>query len=72
MLTTTIITDITSEDFEVPVTTFDLGELIETSCDVYSQLPLNRGERKLWRNKLNDLIDEYNDRRQCSIYHHLK
>lgn len=69
---TTIITDITGEDFEVPVLTADLGELIEESADVYSQLPLNRQEKRKWRDKVNELIDEYNERRQLKIYNHLR
>lgn len=69
---TTIITDITREDFEIPVLTADLGELIEESADVYSQLPMGKPERKQWRNKVNELIDEYNERRQLKIYNHLR
>lgn len=72
MLTQTIIVDITAEEFEIPDYTADLGDLIEASADVYSQLPLNRVEKKLWRNKLNELIGEYNDRRGLHIYNHVK
>lgn len=69
---TTIITDITGEDFEMPDCTFDLGELIEQSADVYSQLPMSRPERKNWRNRLNELISEYNERRNLHIYNFVK
>lgn len=72
MFTKTTITDITAEDFEIPDYTADLGELIESSADVYSQLPLNRETKKHWRNKVNELVDEYNERRGLRIYSHVK
>ena len=68
MFTTSIITDITAEDFEIPDYTADIGELIESSVDVYSQLPFNRVEKKMWRNKVNELIQEYNERRNMKVY----
>jgi len=73
MFTKTVILDITAEDFEMPPCTADLGDLIEESCDVYHQVLLtdNKGKR-LWKHKVNELIDEYNDRRGCKIYNYIR
>ena len=72
MSLTTIITDILEEDFEVPATIGELGDLIENSCDVYHHATFASAERKAWKNKVNDLIEIYNERRNLHIYNSLK
>lgn len=72
MSLTKTITDILAEDFEIPDYTADLGELIDNSADVYATMPLHREQKRLWRDKVNELVDEYNERRGMKIYIHLR
>jgi hypothetical protein len=63
--------DILNEDYEIPVCNQDLQETIEQGIDIYNQMPFPRKETKYFRNKINELIDEYNGRRQMHIYNHI-
>ena len=64
--------DIMDEEFEIPVVTPDLQELIEESIEVYNKIePLDK-LRRHYRAKLNELIAEYNERRGMNIYSHIK
>ena len=63
--------DITSDDFEAPETIVEFTDLIEDSISAYQQIAFTHKERIAWRRKLNELIDEYNDRRGFKTYNHI-
>jgi hypothetical protein len=62
---------ILDENFEMPIVTLDLQDLIEDSILQFEQMPLTRKETKEYRLKVNELIAEYNDRRGMKIYNKL-
>ena len=68
MQTEITITDILSEDFEVPDYNPDLCDLIHESKEVYEDMLPHGRQRKLWRVQLNSLIDTYNDRLGMEIF----
>ena len=65
-------TDILSEDFEVPAHHADLQQIIESGLERYHQHPPNSTGIKVLRAKLNELINEYNERRGMKIYNRIK
>lgn len=65
-------TDILSEDFEVPAHHADLQQIIEAGLERYRQHPPNSTGIKALRIKLNELINEYNERRGMKIYNRIK
>ncbi len=67
---TTTITDILSEDFIIPDCNCDLQELIENSIEVYNRMNYRKDKRE-YKNKVNELIQEYNDRRNMKIFNTL-
>ena len=68
----TIITDILSEEFEMPVYNADLEELIMQAVDYYNDMPYCRSTTRQYRKKLNELIAEYNERRNMKIFNNIK
>ncbi len=66
------IADILSEDFTIPDCIIDLSELIDNSIEAYYNLPMNRRETKAFKDKVNELIDTLNERRNMKLYNTLK
>ncbi len=66
------IVDILSEDFELPDCNIDLSELIDNCIEYYTSMALCRSKTKEYRIKLNELIQEYNERRGMKIYNNVK
>jgi hypothetical protein len=69
---TQVITDILSEDFSLPDCNIDLQDLIESCVLYYESMPLQRSITRNYKNKVNELIAEYNERRGMKIYNHIK
>lgn len=68
----TLTTNILSEEFEIPSCTTDLQMAIEFALVEYEEKPLFRKAKRDFKNKLNELIDSYNERRGMHIYPHVK
>lgn len=60
--------DILNEEFEIPIMKSDLQELIEGQCELFEGLCRSDTRRRKLRDKLNELIDEYNERIGIKIY----
>ena len=70
--TTNTIEDILNEDFIIPDCNCGLQELIESSIEYYNSMALCRSKTREYRLKLNELIQEYNERRGMKIYNFIK
>jgi len=68
----TMQTDILSEDFIIPDCNIDLSGLIDNCIDFYNDMTGFRKERREYKLKLNELISEYNERRNFTVYNTLK
>ncbi len=66
------IVDILSEDFLIPDCNIDLSDLIDNCIEFYNSMSLCRSKTKEYRLKLNELIQEYNERRGMKIYNFIK
>ncbi len=66
------IIDILSEDFIISDCNCDLQELIDNCIEYYTSMALCRSKTKEYRLKLNELIQEYNERRDMKIYNFIK
>lgn len=69
--------DILSEEFVIPDHHMDLSDLIDESWDYYLTLKKNTIEAKKIKNKINQLVDVYNEKRKQlgekkNILNHLK
>jgi hypothetical protein len=62
--------NILDESFEVPVLTIDLSDLIDSSIWVYNGMGSGK-EKRLYRIKINELIDIYNERRRMKLFNHI-
>ena len=67
MQQTANIIDILSEDFIIPDCNCDLENLIEDSITHYQEMN-GRKDKIEYKAKVNELIQEYNDRRNMKIY----
>jgi len=65
-------TDILSEDFEVPAHHADLQQIIEANIQQLEFMPPITSHTRKFRAKLNELINEYNERRGMKIYNRVK
>lgn len=61
--------DITDEDFEMPSHLLDIAELIETGVQKLDSL--EGKDKKVYRNKLNEIIQHYNDEAKFKCYKQL-
>lgn len=68
----TTIPNILSEEFTIPDCNIDLSELIDQSIDFYNAMPLSRKDTRLFKYRLNELIDELNERRGIKLFNHVK
>lgn len=64
--------NILSEDFEIPVTIQDFSDLIDQSFAVFEEISKKSPYRKGFKDKLNELIYEYNERRGMNIFCNVK
>jgi hypothetical protein len=62
---------ILAEDFEMPVCNIDLMEMIDQAIDYYNVMPLCRKDTRDFKRKVNELINELNERRGMRIYSHI-
>ncbi len=60
--------DILSEEFVIPDCNIDLSDLIDNCIEYYNSMALCRSKTREYRLKLNELIHEYNDRRNMKIF----
>lgn len=65
-------TNILADDFEIPAHHADLQQVIEAGIQAYSELIPGTNGIKQYRAKLNELINEYNERRGMKIYNRVK
>ncbi len=70
--TTNTIEDILSEDFIIPDCNCDLSDLIERSIEYYNSMSLCRSKTREYRLKINELISEYNERRNFKVYNFVR
>lgn len=60
--------DIMNEDFEVPVHTADLEDLIIVSQERVNDMQKCRKDTAAFKRKVNSLIDEYHERRGINTF----
>jgi hypothetical protein len=69
----TTLTAILEEDFSMDImSNGELRDTIEEACDQYHDMVPGSHNRKELRIKINEMIDEYNERREMKIYNHIK
>lgn len=62
--------NILSEEYEFPVCLIDLQDTIDNSIEELQQMPSGAIYRQ-YKRKINELINEYNERRNMKIYCHI-
>jgi hypothetical protein len=70
MKTETLTTNILSEDFIIPDCNCDLSDLIDNCIEYYKGY--FGKDRRDYKDKLNELIQEINDRREFKVYNLVK
>jgi len=69
----TTLNEILEEDFPIHyMSNSELQDAIEYCCDQFHDLVPGARNRKELRIKINEMIDEYNERREMKIYNHIK
>lgn len=65
--------DIMDEEFDMNnLHHTEIADLIEHSLDVYYEMSVGQPGRKKFRDKINELIDEYNERRDFNAFRNIK
>lgn len=66
----TTVEDILSEDFECPELNFELSPIIELAQLHYEFMPMGK-ERRTFKERVNRMIDQYNENRGRIFYQYL-